>query len=497
MTQRERISHVDTAWLRMDRPENLMQILGVMIFEGRINAERFKRTVAQRMLRYRRFRQIAREDADGTWWIDDPDFDIDAHVRHSSLPAPHGTHELQKFVAEMASSPLNPARPRWEFNLVDTARGNSALVVRIHHAIADGIALLGVIHSLTDAAANAPEHGGPEAASEEPDDDDAGDVPEGDAFWRTILDPLTDVTLASIHLGGHLWGQFLGLRNDPAGIRNYARVAAAIAQEVGKLALLPNDSPTRFKGKPGTVKRVAWSEPIALPDIKAVGKVLGCSVNDTLLAAVAGALRGYLVARGDPVVSSVAIRAMVPVNLRAASDADELGNRFGLVALELPIGIDNPLARLYATRARMAALKGSYQAMLTFTLLGAAGTAPKFVQDQILKLLTSKTTAVMTNVPGAQQPRYFAGSRIDQQMVWVPQAGDIGMGVSILSYNGRVQFGLITDKNRVDDPEQIVGRFADEFEKLLWLLLLEPWDRLGDPAAVEEDLSRLNNTVAE
>jgi diacylglycerol O-acyltransferase len=306
-------------------------------------------------------------------------------------------------------------------------------------------------------------------------------VPEGDAFWRTILDPLTDVTLASIHLGGHLWGQFLGLRNDPTGIRNYARVAAAIAQEVGKLALLPNDSPTRFKGKPGTVKRVAWSEPIALPDIKAVGKVLGCSVNDTLLAAVAGALRGYLVARGDPVVSSVAIRAMVPVNLRAASDADELGNRFGLVALELPIGIDNPLARLYATRARMAALKGSYQAMLTFTLLGAAGTAPKFVQDQILKLLTSKTTAVMTNVPGAQQPRYFAGSRIDQQMVWVPQAGDIGMGVSILSYNGRVQFGLITDKNRVDDPEQIVGRFADEFEKLLWLLLLEPWDRLGDP----------------
>jgi len=493
MTQRERISHVDTAWLRMDRPENLMQILGVMIFEGRINAERFKRTVAQRMLRYRRFRQIAREDADGTWWVDDPDFDIDAHVRHSSLPAPRSTHELQKFVAEMASSPLNPARPRWEFNLVDTARGNSALVVRIHHAIADGIALLGVIHSLTDAAANAPEHGGPE----EPDDDDAGDVPDGDAFWRTILDPLTDVALASIRLGGHLWGQFLGLRNDPAGIRDYARVATAIAQEVGKLALLPNDSPTRFKGKPGTVKRVAWSEPIALPDIKAVGKVLGCSVNDTLLAAVAGALRGYLVARGDPVVSTAAIRAMVPVNLRAASDVDELGNRFGLVALELPIGIDNPLARLYATRARMAALKDSYQAMLTFALLGAAGTAPKFVQDQILKLLTSKTTAVMTNVPGAQQPRYFAGSRIDQQMVWVPQAGDIGMGVSILSYNGRVQFGLITDKNMVDDPEHIVSRFADEFEKLLWLLLLEPWDRLGDPAAVEEDLSRLNNTVAE
>jgi diacylglycerol O-acyltransferase len=433
-------------------------------------------------------------DADGAWWIDDPDFDIDAHVRHSSLPAPRGKHELQKFVAEMASSPLNPARPRWEFNLVDTARGNSALVVRIHHAIADGIALLGVIHSLTDATANAPEHGSLEAVSEDAHDD-----------WRRagrrrlLADASStrsrDVALASIRLGGHLWGQYLGLRNDPASIRDYARVAAAIAQEIGKLALLPNDSPTRFKGKPGTVKRVAWSEPIALPDIKAVGKVLGCSVNDILLATVAGALRGYLVARGDP-VSTVAIRAMVPVNLRAAGDVDELGNRFGLVALELPLGIDNPLARLYATRAGMAALKGSYQAMLTFALLGAAGTAPKFVQDQILKLLTSKTTAVMTNVPGAQQPRYFAGNRIDQQMVWVPQAGDIGMGVSILSYNGRVQFGLVTDKHLVDDPEHIVGRFADEFEKLLWLLLLEPWDRLGDPAAVEEDLSLLINSAA-
>jgi diacylglycerol O-acyltransferase len=104
MTSRQRISHVDTAWLRMDRPENLMQILGVMVFKGRVDAERFKRTVARRMLRYRRFRQIATEDADAWWWVDDPDFDIDAHVRHSFLPAPCGTHELQKFVAEMAST---------------------------------------------------------------------------------------------------------------------------------------------------------------------------------------------------------------------------------------------------------------------------------------------------------------------------------------------------------------------------------------------------------
>ncbi|MEF8702566.1 MAG: wax ester/triacylglycerol synthase family O-acyltransferase [Candidatus Accumulibacter sp. UW26] len=488
MTARERISPVDHAWLRMDRPENLMQILGVMIFADRIDAERFRRTVAQRLRRYRRFRQIARLDNEASWWIDDPDFDIDAHVRHSLLPAPGGKGELQKFVAEMASTPLNPARARWEFNLVDTADGSSALVVRIHHAIADGIALLGVIDSLTDDRVDAPEAGDLRTATSQDNEDATSD--ENDAFWRTILAPLTDLALASIHVGGHLWGQYLGLRNDPATLLDYARAAGSVAREVSRLALMNNDSPTRYKGKPGTIKRVAWSEPLPLLDIKVVGKLLGCSVNDTLLASVAGALRSYLVAKGDP-VDACEIRAMVPVNLRAPAASDELGNRFGLVALELPLGIENPLARLYETRARMERLKTSYQAQLTFSLLAAAGRTPKTVQEQILNLLTSKTTAVMTNVPGSPQARYFAGSRIDQQMVWVPQAGDIGIGVSILSYNGRVQFGLITDRNLVDDPGQIVDRFADEFDKLLWLLLLEPVARLDDPDAVAADLAWL------
>jgi diacylglycerol O-acyltransferase len=184
------------------------------------------------------------------------------------------------------------------------ADGNSALVVRIHHAIGDGIALLGVIHSLTDDRAEAPEDGGlavAARASTGKQGDLAGESDDGDAFWRLILEPLTDVAIASIRVGGHLWGQYLGLRNDPARLRDYARVAAAIAQEVGKLALMPNDSPDALQGQArhGQTRRLVRTAP--LPDIKAVGKVLGCSVNDTLLASVAGALRSYLVARGDPV----------------------------------------------------------------------------------------------------------------------------------------------------------------------------------------------------
>ncbi|MER2515964.1 MAG: wax ester/triacylglycerol synthase family O-acyltransferase [Candidatus Accumulibacter phosphatis] len=492
MTAREKVSHVDTAWLRMDRPENLMQIIGVMIFLGRIDSERLKRTIVHRLLCYRRFRQIATVDADGVWWVDDPDFDIDSHLRHSLLPAPGGKLELQKFVAEMASTPLNPARPRWEFNLVEIADGNSALVVRIHHAIADGIALIAVTNALTDAQIDAPEE--PErstatgASADRPGT--AGDASDrGEFFWELVLEPLSEVTASVLSVGCKLWGQYLALRKESAPIGDLARIGGAVAREIGKLALMPADSPTRFKGKPGTVKRVAWSEPISLAEIKATGKALGCSVNDTLLAAAAGALRGYLMAKGD-VVNGAEIRVMVPVNLRAPNDSGDLGNRFGLVALELPVGIENPLARLYATRARMAALKSSYQALLTYALLGAAGMAPGFVEEQLLRLLAGKTTAVMTNVPGAQQLRYLAGQSIDQQMVWVPQAGDIGMGVSILSYNQRVQLGVITDKGMVDDPQNIVDRFADEFEKLLWLVLLQPGDRLADPDAVAEDLAR-------
>lgn len=482
---RERMASVDTAWLRMDRPSNLMQILGVIIFDGRLDPERFKRTLSKRLLRYARFRQIAELDADGAWWVDDENFDIDAHVRHSLLPAPGGLRELQKFVAELASEPLNPSRPRWDYQLVETAEGDSALVLRVHHAVADGIALVKVFNSLTDDSPDADENG----FFTEPSHAQTSSAKDADEaeYVDQLLTSVAEVALASIRIGGNLWGQYQGLRNDPGSLRDYASAAGAVANEISRLALMSNDSPTRFKGVPGTVKRVAWSEPLPLPQVKAVGQVLGCSVNDLLLSSVAGALRGYLQEKGDT-THGIELRALVPVNLRGEDTQDPLGNHFGLVALDLPVGIDNPLARLYATRDRMEALKGSCQAALTYSLLGLLGMSPKFLQQQVLDLLASKATAVMTNVPGPQQSRYVAGSKLRQQMFWVPQSGNIGMGVSILSYHGKVQFGLITDKGLVDDPERIVERFSQEFEKLLWLVLMEPWGKLEDPESIESGL---------
>jgi WS/DGAT/MGAT family acyltransferase len=237
---------------------------------------------------------------------------------------------------------------------------------------------------------------------------------------------------------------------------------------------MSDDSPTRLKGTATPGKRVAWGEPLPLDVVRTVGKALDCSINDVLLTCVAGAIGEYLRAKGDDPAGKE-IRAMVPVNLRPLDKVHQLGNRFGLVPLVLPIGIANPVARLFAVRARMNELKSSYQPVLAFGVLAVAGLLIKPVQAALLNLFSRKATAVMTNVPGPREPLKFAGSTIGQAMFWVPQSGDIGMGVSILSYGGGVQFGLITDRKLCPDPEAIIERFAPEFEKLLMVMLMLPW----------------------
>jgi hypothetical protein len=163
------------------------------------------------------------------------------------------------------------------------------------------------------------------------------------------------------------------------------------------------------------------------------------------------------------------------VNLRPAGQGHNLGNHFGLVFLDVPLGMDHPLERLYETRRRMSALKGSYQPMIALALLSAVGHGPRMVQEQVTHLLSANASAVMTNVPGPQSPLYLAGRRIAGIEFWVPQSGGIGMGISILSYDGRIQFGVITDAGLVPDPQRIVERFGDEFDKLMWLTLMSPW----------------------
>ena len=249
---------------------------------------------------------------------------------------------------------------------------------------------------------------------------------------------------------------------------------AQVLRDAAALALLPDDSPTRLKGALSGRKVVAWCEPLPLEPVKAAGKALGCSVNDVLLSCVAGSIGHYLREHGeDP--AGQEIRAMVPVNLRPPSEAWQLGNRFGLAPLVLPIGIENPIERLYAVRERMREFKVGYQPLLAYGVLAVAGLLTQPLQDALTHLFLKKTTAVITNLEGLKKPVRICGSTVRQSIFWVPTAGDVGVGVSIVSYMGGVQFGLITDSLRCPDPQKIIDRFGPEFESLLLLTLMLPW----------------------
>jgi diacylglycerol O-acyltransferase len=202
-----------------------------------------------------------------------------------------------------------------------------------------------------------------------------------------------------------------------------------------------------------------------------------------LMATAAGALRDYMIERGDH-VDGMTLRATVPVNLRPLEHARQLGNHFGLVFLDLPVGEDNPIRRVERVAACMTNLKHSRQAIVSFGLLAALGMAPTAVQGLALDLFSRKASMVATNVPGPQQTLYMAGCALREMMFWVPQTGSIGVGISILSYNGRVHFGLISDAKLIPDPDKVIQRFGSEFEKLLYLSLMSNWNnRLDAPAA--------------
>ncbi|MEO6102153.1 MAG: WS/DGAT domain-containing protein, partial [Pseudoxanthomonas sp.] len=276
-------------------------------------------------------------------------------------------------------------------------------------------------------------------------------------------------------LGGQVWEKGLDFYRDPSLASVVAKEGGELARELALALSLSDDPETILRGKLGVSKRVAWAEPLDLEDVKAVGRAYACTVNDVLMASAAGALRSYMIERGE-FVDGVTIRATVPVNLRPLKHARKLGNHFGLVFLELPVGEANPVRRLERVACCMRQLKGSRQAIVSYGLLAALGMAPAALQRIFLELFSHKATAVATNVPGPNMPLYLAGCTVRDMMFWVPQTGSIGLGISILSYNGRVHFGLIGDAKLVPDPDAIIQRFQPEFEKLLYLALMAKWD---------------------
>lgn len=457
MRRRESLSGVDTAWLRMDHPTNLMTITGVLILEDPMDIDTFRALVEERLLGFMRFRQRVVDVRGTPTWELDSHFDIDQHVRRSALPAPATQTELQERASDLMSVPLDFSKPLWHMEFIEDYMGGSAVIVRLHHCIADGIALVQVLLSLTDEFYDPSRHdlARPESS--------AWDLVP--SLFRPVLNTVGSAANTIVTASQAILREGLTMALRPRHLLKRAKQGMSLGAALTKLLLMRHDSDTVFKGELGVAQRAAWSQPIELETIKQIGKALDAKVNDVLLGAVAGALRHYLQERGEP-VEDVAIRTLIPVNLRSLDRALKLGNRFGLVFLTLPVGISDQEVRLMTVKRRMDVIKASAEAVTTLGILQALGAVPLEVEDQVVELFSSKASAVMTNVPGPREKLHMKGRRLQHIMPWVPRAGMIGLGVSILSYADDVLLGIACDAGLVPDPEVIIEGFRKEFNQL-------------------------------
>ena len=446
------MASADAAWLHMDRPTNLMVVNGVLWFDEPLDHERARDTIRERLVeRFPRFRQRVVEPRLGLgvpYWEDHEAFDLDLHLHHLALPAPGDRHALERLASELVVAPLDSSRPLWDMYIVDGYGSGSALIARMHHCIADGIALARVLLSLTD---------------EEPGTDLA---PPEHVAGRGIVDRVTAPVTTAAHLANAALHEGLELVTKPRSeIPGRVGDAVANGRALGKLLLTPPDTHTPLKGEPGVARRLVWSDGISLDEVKRLGHGTGTTVNDVLVTAMAGALRGYLM-RHDGLVDE--IRVMVPFNLRPLDEplSRELGNRFGLVELDLPVGIAGRRKRLAEVHRRMDQIKHSPEGAVSFGILGLIGLTPPAVERRVVDALSNVETAVLTNVPGPRRPVYLAGTKVAGVLAWVPTGGSIGIGISIFSYDGTVTVGLQTAASLVPDPDAIIEGFGTELKAL-------------------------------
>ncbi|RLE36168.1 MAG: wax ester/triacylglycerol synthase family O-acyltransferase [Acidobacteria bacterium] len=454
----EPLSNVDAAWLHMEDRTNLMVITAVMAFHEPLDFNDVKTIIEDRFLCYDRFRQRVVEGGPltGPRWVDDEHFNLKSHLIRLGLPKPAGKAELEELVSSLASAPLDPTKPLWQFHFIDNYRGGSALIWRIHHCIGDGIALIRVLLSMTD-------------------DSPTGHKPskkrrrrrrtQAAGFW--LPEVVNDAFYTVRKITGEVVESGVEALTTPGKLMSLANEGAQAAGVLARLASMPADPKTCFKGPLATQKRCAWSEIMPLETVRAFGKEVGATINDVLLAGVCGALRHYLIDCRQGDLDGMDIRATVPVNLRPEGPPGELGNMFGLVFLSLPVGLPTRMARLRKLKQRMDRIKRSSEAVVTFGVLNAVGMASAEVEGAAIGFFGAKATAVMTNVPGPKKEIYFAGKAVRSMMFWVPQAAHLGLGVSILSYAGQVRLGVISDAGLVPRPADIIEYFEKEMNAFI------------------------------
>lgn len=387
--------------------------------------DRLVSTVAHRLPNYPRFTQKVVTRMGRPYWVADDAFDILHHIRLERLPHAVDRGALQNHLTALAHVPLDGNRPLWHMSVIDKVGNGYAIVFRVQHCITDGLGLVHVLNHLTD------------------DNDSQGKIPAAEGHphrAKPVLHPVCSRVAKGIS-----W--------------------LKVAGHVTRLALLFPDARTRLKTPLGGAKQLVWLPPLPMDQVRSMAKRMGVTLNDVWVAAVSSALRRYLSER-DEETGHKPLRAAVTFNLREKANAFQLGNEFGLVAVELPTDLDDPLQRLRESSRRMTAIKKSHQPRATMAFLSIAGCLPRILQRFALNLFTSKGSVVLTNIEGPARPRYLAGSRMTDVICWVPQAGTIGVGLAFISYAGQIQLALFVDTEMVDNPDRLMALTHEAFAEL-------------------------------
>lgn len=446
---RRLMAPVDASWYRMDRPNNPAVVTGLLLLDGPVDGDTVRTVFAERLLPFERFRFRVVERG-WVWslptWEADPHFDLDRHLQTRALPPSATKEDLLDVVGTLASKPLHPNRPLWDATVIDWGPQRGALVIRFHHCMADGTGAVALAKQLLDPLPGVPNHRPVDA------------LPSTLPSTSSVLERATDAAIEGVKAGVRRLVHPLDTLSQMPRLVNALITATEDVLQWGDPA-----SPLRAD-LTGT-QRLGYTDPVPLPTVKAIGAPFGATVNDVMVAALSGAIRQILQQKGRTAPYPT-LRAIVPVDLRSEDDALQLGNGFGLTFLPLPLNEETPTGRLRAAKREMDEIKQSPEATVFLHILGLFGQLPRAVEDVASSLFASKASMVMTNVAGPSQARRLADHRVEDMIFWVPHPVSLGVGVSILSYGGRMTVGVIADDGLDVNPRTLTRVIEDEFDAL-------------------------------
>jgi diacylglycerol O-acyltransferase len=455
---KDRLSAVDASFLHQEKRASHMHIGALVIFEGPPpSREDFIEHVESRLHLVPRYRQklaVPRLEMGRPFWVDDPQFNIDYHVRHTALPQPGTDAELRQLLGRIFSQRLDRSKPLWELWLVQGLEDDKfALISKTHHALVDGVSgvdIATVLFDLTPVPGELPMLDEPWTPAPEPSDAEL--VAEG---VKSLIRTPIDVAARAV-----------GALQRPQRTLDQAREAAEGVGEIVWAGL--NPAPDVPLNVPiGPHRRVRWAQS-RLADFKEIKDALGGTVNDVVLTVVAGALGRWLRSRGGR-TEGTELRALVPVSIRGNDERGSLGNRITAMRAPLPVYVDDPVERLRLVRASMADVKESKQALGAEVISGLSDFAPPtlLAQASRLNFSTRLFNLIVTNVPGPQFPLYLMGREMDEivPIAFLPE--NHALAIAIMSYNGRIDFGLLGDYDALADLESVGEYIEDSLAELL------------------------------